>query len=108
MQLPDSMKKGPSIRLLLLGVNAFVLLVPFGAVLLSRFYETHLVRQTEGRLIAESVVIGEAFRDRLLEELGRGPVLEGGFLPPGAIDGSYFPLEPVLDVNDGLSPLAPP
>lgn len=102
------MKQVPSIRLLLLGVNAFILLVPFGAVLLSRFYETHLVRETEGRLIAESVLIGEAFRDRYLEEIGRDPNQAEGFLPVGAGDDRYYPLEPVLDVNDGVLPPAPP
>jgi signal transduction histidine kinase len=95
----------PSIRLLLLGVNAFILLVPFGAVLLSRFYETHLVRQTEGRLQAESVLIGEAWRDRYLEELGLPLDAAEGTLPPGA--GKYYPLEPILDVYDGLLPPAP-
>jgi signal transduction histidine kinase len=101
------MRRGPSIRLLLLGVNAFVLLVPFGAVLLSRFYETHLVRQTEGRLQAESVLIGEAWRDRYLEEIGLPPEAAEGTLPPEAGSGRFYPLEPVLDVNDGVLPPAP-
>ena len=101
------MKQAPSIRLLLLGVNAFILLVPFGAVLLSRFYETHLVRETEGRLIAESVVIGEAFRDRYLEEIGRDPNQAEGFLPGDDAKARFYPLEPKLDVNDGVLPPAP-
>jgi signal transduction histidine kinase len=101
-------RRGPSIRELLLGVNAFILLVPFGAVLLSRFYETHLVQQTEGRLIAESVLIGEAWRDRVLDELGLPPGPVQGYLPPEIGSGRYYPLEPVLNVNDGLLPPAPP
>ena len=38
--------RGLGIHLLLLGANAFVLLVPLLAVLGLRIYESHLVRQT--------------------------------------------------------------
>jgi signal transduction histidine kinase len=95
--------RAPSIRQLLLVVNAVILLVPFGILLLSRLYETHLVQQTEGRLIAESVVIAELWRDRLLVELGRAGEPVRGFLPGGAPDARWAPLEPVLDLTGGAS-----
>jgi signal transduction histidine kinase len=63
--------RGPSIRLLLLGAHAFALLLPLAALFLLRVYDVYLLRQTEHRLISESVVIGEVFRDALLRALGR-------------------------------------
>jgi signal transduction histidine kinase len=63
--------RGPSIRLLLLGAHAFALLLPAGALLLLRVYDVYLLRQTEHRLISESVVIGEVFREAFLRVSGR-------------------------------------
>ena len=47
------MLRSVSIRTLLLGINVFILLVPVLAVVLLRIYDTHLIQQTERRLIAE-------------------------------------------------------
>jgi signal transduction histidine kinase len=63
--------RGPSIRLLLLGAHAFALLLPLAALLLLRVYDVYLLRQTEQRLISESVVIGEVFREAFLRASGR-------------------------------------
>ena len=63
------MKRGLSIRYLLLLANAFIFLVPAAAVVFLHLWDGHLVRVTEQQLIAESVLIGEAWRDRLREEL---------------------------------------
>ena len=59
-------RRGPSIGRLLLAANLLVLGVPVIAVMLLRLYEQHLVSQTEGRLIAEATLIGEAWRHHLL------------------------------------------
>ncbi len=91
----SELRRGVSIRRLLLGVNAFVLLVPMLALVLLRIYETHLVRVTERRLIAESVLIGEAWRDRWLEAQGRRPKQAGRTQPTGA-RGRFHPIQPVL------------
>jgi signal transduction histidine kinase len=65
------MQRGPSIRLLLLGAHAFVWLLPLIVFSLLRVYDVYLLRQTEHQLIAESVVVGEAYRDAYLRVLGR-------------------------------------
>lgn len=91
------MRSGPSLRTLLVGVNALVLFLPLAAVLTLRIYDTYLVRQTERSLIAQSVVIGEIFRERLHEEQGT-PVDESkSFRPRGRENDVFIPVEPVLD-----------
>ena len=62
--------RGPSVRWLLLGVSAVILVLPVAAVLGLKVYQNHLVRQTEASLIAQSVIIGELWRDRWLEASG--------------------------------------
>jgi|GEM_PF-314437 len=99
--------RGPTIRQLLFAVNAFVLLVPLLAALALRIYDTHLVQQTETRLISESVLIGEAFRDRLLEEEGLLPGQAGRTTPAGSAD-RFAPIDPLLDLKQGLTPRDPP
>lgn len=56
-------RAGPRLRWWLLGANLFVLLAPLVAVVGLRLYDTLLVRQTERQLIAQSVLIGEAWRE---------------------------------------------
>ncbi len=101
---------GPSLRTLLLGVNALVLVLPIAAVAALRIYDTYLVRQTERSLIAQSVVIGEIYREHLHEEQGKG-LEPGTFRPPERSADAFIPIEPVLDFTFHLekrSPLQPP
>ncbi len=101
-------RRGPSIQRLLLGVNVLVLLVPVLAVVLLRIYETHLVRQTEARLIAESVLIGEAWRAALHAAQGVPPGDAPPIQPPHARNDRFFPIEPMVDLNQRLTPPEPP
>ena len=102
------MKPGPSIRRLLIGVNVLTFLVPIGAVALLRLYHTHLAHMTEQALISESVVIGEAWRERWLEEQGLPAEPAPAIRPPGTADDGFFPVEPSLSLQGGLLPPAPP
>lgn len=97
-------RRGPSIGRLMLGVNVFVLLVPVLAILMLRIYDQHLVHQTERRLIAESVLIGEAWRGALLD--ARGAAEPGAIEPPGQPHARFFPIEPVIDLHAALAPAA--
>ena len=101
-------RRGPSIRRLLLAVNAFVLLVPVLAIVLLRIYDNHLVRTTERRLIAESVLIGEAWRDHFLAAKGIHPRDAPSIQPPGAGGERFFPIDPVVDLTQGVHPPEPP
>jgi signal transduction histidine kinase len=98
------MKRGPSIRRLLLGVGAFVLMVPGLAVVLLRIYETHLAEQTESRLIGEAVLIGEAFRDAWLAASGVPAGVTPSPAPPGLGGQELYPVEPLLADAPGRLP----
>ena len=54
-----------SIRYLLLIANVFIVLVPLFGVVFLRLWDAHLMRVTEEQLIAESVLLSEAWRDHL-------------------------------------------
>lgn len=92
--------RGPGIQRLVLTVNVLVLLVPMFAVMLFRVYETHLIRQTERRLIAESVLVGEAWRGQILEIEGIPPEHAPDITPSWAIVPDVFPIEPTLDLGE--------
>jgi signal transduction histidine kinase len=92
---------GPSIALLLLGANVFVLLLPIAAVILYRVYDIYLLRQTERQLIAQSVVVGEAYRQAYQHELGLGPDQPR---PPGTEAERYVPIEPLIDLGTEIGP----
>lgn len=101
-------RRGPSVGRLLMGVNGFVLLVPILAVVLLRIYEGNLIRQTEERLIAESALIGEAWRAALWQVQ---PPTAGAprIQPPDARDAVFFPYEPVLPLDpDVMRPALAP
>jgi signal transduction histidine kinase len=96
-----SARAGPSIAVLLLGVNVFVLLLPIASLVLYRVYDIYLLRQTERQLIAQSVVVGEAYRDAYASEQGRAP---GEPRPPGTTREKYVPIEPLIDLGTEVGP----
>lgn len=98
-------RTGPRLRWWLLGANLFVLLAPLVAVVGLRLYDTLLVRQTERQLIAQSVLIGEAWRDAWLgtRRLRDPPP----FRPAARADDAFIPIEPVTDLRTGLQPPQP-
>ena len=98
------MRRGPSIAVLLLGANLFVLTLPFASVLVWRAYDLYLLRQTERQLINQTVVIGEAFRDAWRQEQG---LQDDNPRPPDRADDRYVAIEPVLDVLGDIDPYQP-
>jgi len=97
--------RGLRIHLLLLGANAFVLLVPLLAVLGLRIYENYLVRQTERQLIAQSIAVGEIWRELWLVERGLDPQLGAPpFRQPGKESAPFIPIEPVSNLRRGVLP----
>jgi signal transduction histidine kinase len=97
----ELLRGGPSIALLLLGVNVFVLSLPIGALISYRVYDIYLMRQTERQLIAQSVVVGEAYRDAYGLETDRPP---GEPRPPGMLAERYVPIEPLIDLGTAVGP----
>jgi signal transduction histidine kinase len=95
------MRRGPSIALLLLGVNVFVLSLPIIATVLYRVYDIYLLRQTERQLIAQSVVVGEAYREAYWGEQG---LTADEPRPPGSELDRYVPVEPLIDLGSEIGP----
>jgi signal transduction histidine kinase len=99
--------KGIGIRWLLLGVNALVLLMPILAVFGLKLYQNHLVHQTETNLIGQSVVIAEAWRAELRRLEDRSPDEPSIIRPPDAADERYAPIDPLIDLAEGVGPPVP-
>jgi signal transduction histidine kinase len=91
-------RRGPSIRYLVLFANAFVLLLPVFAIWFLRLWDGHLVRITEQQLMAESALLGEAYVDALRHVR---------HLPPAPVPAEPVGIEPVLPLNYSLQPPAP-
>jgi signal transduction histidine kinase len=107
----------PRLRHLLLGMTAFTLAVPVVALFSLPVVDAYLARTTERSLILQSILIGEAWRDRWLEARGLERDLralladeeglqDGSFRPPGRAGERYVPIEPVLDLNYAVLPPA--
>lgn len=95
------MRKGVPLRLLLLGGNAAVLLLPIAGFLLLRGYDAYLLRQTERQLLAESAVIGEVFREAYRAQAG---IAHDEHRPPAMARDTYAPIEPRIDVGVHVQP----
>lgn len=104
---------GVRIGVLLLGANAFVLMVPLLAILALRLYDNYLVRQTERQLIAQSVAIAEIYRELWLQESPAPAAASAGepggpdFRHPGKRDAAFIPIEPVSSLRHGILPPQP-
>ena len=101
------MRKGPRIRTLLFGAHATLWAVPLAAFALLRIYDVVLLRQTEHQLIAEAVVIGEAYRAAYLKAEGKAA---DHYLPPQLGpkgQGKFFPIEAQIDFDDRTYPSGP-
>ncbi len=101
------MKRGFTIREYLLGANLFILLIPIGAVVGLRVFDTFLLRQTERRLISESVLTAEAWRDRLLEERGLPLDRVPNITPDADVPYQVYPYEAKINWNYRALPPAP-
>ena len=84
-----------SIRWVLLGAHAGTLLAPLLFVIGFRAYDVVLMRETEEKLAAEAVVIGETWRSALLAE---GVPLSDHILPLGQRE-SLSPWEPQISLS---------
>lgn len=94
-------RRGPSIALLLMGVNIAVLLLPIAAIALYRIYDLYLLRQTERQLIAQSVVVAERYREEWWVEQG---LVGDEPRPPGGEAERYVPIEPLIDIDTEIGP----
>ncbi|MEW5722567.1 MAG: HAMP domain-containing sensor histidine kinase [Thermodesulfobacteriota bacterium] len=98
------MKYRPKLRTVLLLVNLTILVLPLGSIAALRIYETELVKRTESELLAQGVLVGLVYRERLLARLGErssdygtvGVSINRRAAMPG--EDYFHPIRPVLDV----------
>ena len=92
------------IRGLLLAGSAFALIVPLVAIVALRFFDDQLIQRTEAQLIAESVLIGEAWRGAWLRQQGISHASAARLASGDAVDGRYDPIEPIARLGQGVLP----
>ena len=97
--------RGISIRWLLLGANILALTLPIAAFLGLRIYHTYLLRQTERQLISQSVLIGELWRNSMVDKGLLLPTIE--IRPPGEESKPYRPIQPRIDLTSQILPPQP-
>jgi signal transduction histidine kinase len=92
------------VRGLLLAVNVFALILPLAVIVLLRIFDDQLIRRTEAQLIGQSVLIAESWREAWLRHGGASGGEPGDWLPPNASGRRYFPIEPILRLDQGVLP----
>lgn len=103
------------IRSILFFVAGAVLMVPVAVFLGLEVYDVYLMRQTERQLAAQSVVIGEAWRDAWLEARGipadrivgdddSGSRVASEIRSPKDRDERYSPIHPRIDLGVRVLP----
>jgi signal transduction histidine kinase len=97
----------PGIRSLLLAWGAFTLAMPILAILLLRLFDAQLIQRTEAQLIAQAVLVAETWREAWLTELGIPSGDAPRFAPDAAGREPYWPIEPMLRLDQGVLPAAP-
>ncbi len=86
------------IRTILLIVNLIVILVPLSGIYFFKLYETELVHQTEGELIAQGAFISAMFRQHITAEEKSDFGRQLAF-PPPVLDERYKPVPAQLDLS---------
>ena len=107
---PPRMKRKwrPPISLILFLMLATVLALPLVGLFFFRVYENQLVRETESELIAQSVVLGAAFRRELEAGNPEDAALGAAVAPAGGDAEPFAPIVPKLDLAvDEILPRRP-
>jgi signal transduction histidine kinase len=87
--------------------GAFTLAMPILAILGLRLFDAQLIRRTESQLIAQSVLIAEAWREAWLSETGVPADAALRFAPDDVREEPYWPIEPTHRLDQGVLPPAP-
>jgi signal transduction histidine kinase len=97
----------PRLRTIIVTTLGIALLLPLCGLLFFRIYETQLIRQAEGELIAQSAVMASIVRQKIIaanisqEQLGTRVAPKSSLEP-------YHPIEPALDLaKDEILPRRP-
>lgn len=88
----------PSLRLVLIGVNLFLLIVPVSGIYAFRLYENALIRETESELIAQGAYISAIYSHTIVSlanETDYGSRIEK---PTPRVDEHYSVISPTIDL----------
>ena len=96
------------IRGVVLAISAFGVVVPLAAIVLLRIFDDQLIRRTEAQLIAQAVLIAEAWREAWLREQQFESADAPEWVPPDQVGEDYFPIEPMLRLENVLPPTEDP
>lgn len=96
--MPIGFRYRPSLRLVLIGVNLFLLIIPVSSIYAFRLYENALIRETESELIAQgayiSALYGHTVEAHATEDKYGIPIKK----PDPRVDAHYNPITPTLDL----------
>lgn len=96
--MPIALRYRPSLRLVLIGVNLFLLIIPVSSIYAFRLYENALIRETESELIAQGAYISALYGHTvaaLAEENDYGLPVEK---PDPRMDAHYNIITPTIDL----------
>ncbi len=92
------------IRGVVLTISAFALIVPLASIVLLRIFDDQLIQRTEAQLIGQAVLIGEAWREAWRVETASDIGADREWVPPTRLGDLYFPVEPMLQLDQGVLP----
>lgn len=96
--MPIALRYRPSLRLVLIGVNLFLLIIPVSSIYAFRLYENALIRETESELIAQGAYISALYGHtvaKLAKEDDYGlPIVK----PDPRVDAHYNVINPTIDL----------
>lgn len=96
--MPIALRYRPSLRLVLIGVNLFLLIVPVSGIYAFRLYENALIRETESELIAQGAFISAIYSHTiagLANETDYGSLIEK---PTPRVAEHYSVITPTIDL----------
>jgi signal transduction histidine kinase len=92
------------IRGVVLTISAFALVVPLASIVLLRIFDDQLIQRTEAQLIGQAVLIAEAWREAWRVETASDIGADREWVPPQRQGDLYFPIEPMLQLGQGVLP----
>lgn len=95
------------IRGVVLAIGAFALVVPIATIVALQIFDDQLIQRTEAQLIGQAVLIGEAWREAWIREQGIDASGPSSWIPPENAGKDYFPIEPILRLDQGVLPPTP-
>ncbi|PZP85633.1 MAG: sensor histidine kinase [Azospirillum brasilense] len=96
--MPVGIRYRPSLRLVLIGVNLFLLIIPVSSIYAFRLYENALIRETESELIAQGAYISALYGHTVTAMANEDDYGLPIDKPAPRIDAHYNVIHPTIDL----------